>query len=199
MDRCGAIAVMPVCLSVCARLMQFVRIAGTRDYSAMLAVPAAVDFANQFGGVSAVMEANHAKVMAAAQRLALIWGTELATPPDLCGSMACVRLPVVRSPLALLSYAVLTLAHLQKLAHVTTPDAALALRSRLRAVHRVETVVFVWGARSPWHDWCPLTQHLSGQPPQPFIRLSAQLYNGNNDYERLAKAMMAEAEASAAI
>jgi isopenicillin-N epimerase len=49
-------------------------------------------------------------------------------------------------------------------------DAALALRDRLAAEHRIETVIGFWNGTA-------------------LLRLSAQLYNRAEDYERLAEAL----------
>lgn len=65
---------------------------GTRDFSAWLAVPDALDF---FLGMkpSRIRPYNHRLVTEAAKRIADAWGTPLDGPPQLHGSMMAIRLP----------------------------------------------------------------------------------------------------------
>lgn len=65
---------------------------GTRDLSAWLAVPAALDF---FQGLGAerVRDRNHALALAMAETLAAAWGTALGAPRDMYGAMATIRVP----------------------------------------------------------------------------------------------------------
>lgn len=65
---------------------------GTRDGSAQHALPAALDFIDGFG-IEAIRTHNHALAMAAGRRLAGAWGTEMAQPESMVGSMVMVRLP----------------------------------------------------------------------------------------------------------
>ncbi|MBI1778979.1 MAG: aminotransferase class V-fold PLP-dependent enzyme [Proteobacteria bacterium] len=65
---------------------------GTRDPSAYLAVPAALDFREALGD-ERVRRYNHELVLAAAEALARRWGTQTGAPCELTGSMAVVRLP----------------------------------------------------------------------------------------------------------
>ncbi len=65
---------------------------GTRDASAWLSVPAALEFHDALGG--AVMRQRcHAVAVAEGQALAARWGTETGAPGDLFGTMSTVRLP----------------------------------------------------------------------------------------------------------
>jgi isopenicillin-N epimerase len=66
---------------------------GTRDWSAALALPDAIDFHTRLGG-TALMSANAALARDAAQRLATRFGTRLAAPPELHGAMTLVELPL---------------------------------------------------------------------------------------------------------
>jgi isopenicillin-N epimerase len=65
---------------------------GTRDFTTVLAVPAAIEFHNSLGG-TALMARNQALVRAGATRMAQRWGTELAAPRAMFAAMATVRLP----------------------------------------------------------------------------------------------------------
>jgi isopenicillin-N epimerase len=65
---------------------------GTRDASGWLSVPAALGFHAERGG-PALRARNHAVAVAAAEALALRWGTETGAPGALFGSMATVRAP----------------------------------------------------------------------------------------------------------
>ena len=65
---------------------------GTRDASAWLSVPAAIAFQEKLGG-AALRQRNHEVAVTAAQTLAERWGTETGAPPEMCGTMAVVRLP----------------------------------------------------------------------------------------------------------
>ncbi|MGP0091651.1 MAG: aminotransferase class V-fold PLP-dependent enzyme [Xanthobacteraceae bacterium] len=66
---------------------------GTRDPSAWLAVPAAIDFHLRLGGPS-LRERNAVLAREAAGRLAERWKTARGTPDSLTGSMVAVRLPL---------------------------------------------------------------------------------------------------------
>jgi isopenicillin-N epimerase len=65
---------------------------GTRDPSAYLAVPAALDFLQALGD-KRVRRHNQELALAAAEMLVRRWGTEIGGPPELMVSMAAVRLP----------------------------------------------------------------------------------------------------------
>ena len=65
---------------------------GTRDWSAALVMPDAIELHNRLGGIS-LMAANRALARAAAERLAERFGTRTASPPDLEGAMSLVELP----------------------------------------------------------------------------------------------------------
>ena len=65
---------------------------GTRDPSPWLSVTAAIEYHASRGG-AALRRRNHALAIAGGARLATMFGTEMAAPPDLFGSMATVRLP----------------------------------------------------------------------------------------------------------
>ena len=67
---------------------------GTRDYSALVAVPEAIQFVKDIAGsLEQYSNANHCKVVAMAEMLASAWGTFLGTPPEMCAAMAMIALP----------------------------------------------------------------------------------------------------------
>lgn len=68
---------------------------GTRDFTPWLAVPDAIAFLDGLGR-QAVIAHNDALARAAAGRLAARWGTAIAGPATMAGSMATVRLPLDR-------------------------------------------------------------------------------------------------------
>jgi isopenicillin-N epimerase len=65
---------------------------GTRDPTAWLAAPMALDFYRSMGD-SALRVRNHDLAVAAAELLAERWKTEVGAPAGMVGSMAIVRLP----------------------------------------------------------------------------------------------------------
>ncbi len=65
---------------------------GTRDPTAWLAVPAALEFYRSMGG-GELRDRNHDLVVTAARLLAERWGTEAGAPAEMFGAMAVVRLP----------------------------------------------------------------------------------------------------------
>ncbi|KAM7479795.1 hypothetical protein LguiA_028008 [Lonicera macranthoides] len=67
---------------------------GTRDYSAQLVVPSALEFVNRFeGGMDGIRKRNHEKVVEMGEMLVKSWGTNFGAPPEMCTSMAMVGLP----------------------------------------------------------------------------------------------------------
>jgi len=69
---------------------------GTRDYTPMAAVAAALDFRESIGE-SAIIGYNHGMAVWAQRYLAELWGTECLLPDSSTCAMAHVRLPGVRS------------------------------------------------------------------------------------------------------
>jgi isopenicillin-N epimerase len=119
---------------------------GTRDPTAWLAVPAAIDFHLRLGG-PALRERNAALAREQAARLAHVWNTERGAPDPLTGSMAAVRLPL-RDP--------------------ATPERAQELRTKLFAGHRIEVpVIAVAGAL-----WARISAQAYNQPAD-YARLAA--------------------------
>jgi isopenicillin-N epimerase len=93
---------------------------GTRDPTAWLALPAAIDFYRAMGD-GALREHNHALAVAAARLLADRWRTEAGAPAAMLGAMATVRLPGNRP---------------------ATIEAARTLHDRLWRDSRIEVPVF---------------------------------------------------------
>ncbi|KAK3283748.1 hypothetical protein CYMTET_8571 [Cymbomonas tetramitiformis] len=133
---------------------------GTRDYSAMLAVPRSLAYHAEAGGGGAhghlhLMQFNHSQVLRFAYMLGEAWGTiekdgALPVPPSMCSSMAMVRLPEALK--------------------ADSPEAVAALRSRLREVFKVEAALICLNK-------------------QCYVRLSHQIYNCKADYVRLQEAV----------
>ena len=92
---------------------------GTRDPTAWLALPAALDFYRQMGD-GALRARNHALACEAGRRLAAAWKTTVGAPDAMVGSMAVVRLPGNRPG---------------------TLEAAAAVHDRLWRDHRIEVPV----------------------------------------------------------
>jgi isopenicillin-N epimerase len=104
---------------------------GTRDPSAWLSVPAAIDFHMRMGGAS-LRERNIRLACEAASRLAGLWKTELGSPDELTGSMATVRLP---------------------LAGPATIERANALRAWLFEAHRIDVAITAFAG----HLWARIS------------------------------------------
>jgi isopenicillin-N epimerase len=119
---------------------------GTRDPSAWLSVPAAIDFHERLGG-SKLRERNAALAREQATLLADAWQTERGAPDALTGSMAAVRLPL-REP--------------------ATTDRAQELRRSLFDDHRIEVPV------SPFAGalWARISAHAYNRP-EDYARLAA--------------------------
>jgi isopenicillin-N epimerase len=120
---------------------------GTRDPTAILAVPAALDFFDQAGWPD-VRQHNNDLARRGADLVASRIGTSYPHVEELAAAMRLVPLP---APL--------------------TEAGARALESRLLAEHRVVV---------------PVTSHGGWR----WLRLSAQLYNTLEDYERLGDALV---------
>jgi isopenicillin-N epimerase len=97
---------------------------GTRDPSAWLSVPAAIEFHRRLGGPS-LSERNIKLACEAATQLAFCWKTERGSSDALTGSMATVRLPLDGK---------------------ATMERALELRAWLFETHRIELPVIPFGA-----------------------------------------------------
>ena len=96
---------------------------GTRDPTAWLTVPAAIDFHHRSGG-HLLRERNRRLARQAANLLVSRWNSERGTTDALTGSMSTVRLP---------------------LAGEATDEQAFAIRRALRDEHRIDAAVIAFG------------------------------------------------------
>ena len=119
---------------------------GTRDPSAWLSVPAAIDFHERLGGAG-LRERNAALAREQATLLARTWRTERGAPDALTGSMAAVRLPS-REP--------------------ATPERALELRRKLFDDNRLEVPVTAFAGAL----WARISAHAYNRP-EDYGRLTA--------------------------
>ncbi|XP_071698385.1 probable L-cysteine desulfhydrase, chloroplastic [Rutidosis leptorrhynchoides] len=132
---------------------------GTRDYSAQLVVPEALEFVNKFeGGLDGIRKWNHEKVMEMAEMLVKAWGTHLGSPPEMCSSMAMVGLPACLG--------------------IMSDSDTLKLRSRLRDCFKVEVPIYY---RQPKDG--------EVNPVTGYARISHQIYNTVDDYYRFRDAI----------
>jgi isopenicillin-N epimerase len=119
---------------------------GTRDPSAWLSVPAAIDFHERLGGAN-LRERNAALAREQATLLAGAWQTERGAPDALTGSMAAVRLP---------------------LREAATTERALDLRRKLFDDHRIEVPVTAFAGAL----WARISAHAYNRPAD-YARLAA--------------------------
>jgi selenocysteine lyase/cysteine desulfurase len=149
---------------------------GTRDYSAFLAVPAAIKFVNDTAGdIKSYRDYNHRKVVEMAQMLASAWGTHLGAPPELFGSMAMVGLPASLN--------------------IHSPEDALRMRTRLRTEFQVEVPLYypAEGVDEIFSDHQNPTTKTSSVA---YARISHQIYNKLEEYYMLRDAVQAIAAES---
>jgi isopenicillin-N epimerase len=139
---------------------------GTADPTPFLSVPAALDFIGGLvpGGWPEVMRRNHELAMFGLGRLREGVGATSLGPEAMLGSMAAVELPPGIAP---------------EPAQATADDDGSTtrsldpLRNALYRDHAIEVPVFPW-------------PHTSAEgPARRLLRVSAQLYNSPEDYERL--------------
>ena len=119
---------------------------GTRDPSAWLSVPAAIDFHERLGGAR-LRERNAALAREQAMMLARTWATERGAPDALTASMAAVRLPP-HEP--------------------ATAERALELRRKLFDDHRIEVPVTAFAGAL----WARISVHAYNRPAD-YARLAA--------------------------
>jgi len=119
---------------------------GTRDPSAWLSVPAAIDFHERLGGAR-LRERNAELAREQATLLASAWNAERGAPDALTGSMAAVRLP---------------------LNGAATPERALELRRALFDAHRIEAPVTAFAGAL----WVRISAHAYNRP-EDYARLAA--------------------------
>jgi isopenicillin-N epimerase len=152
---------------------------GTTDPTAVLALPAAIDFMAglERGGWPAVMSANHALALQGRAIIeeALEHGPEARLAPDaMLGAMVTLALPADLPPAA------------RPPAPGADPDQTVPddpLHDDLLTRDRIQVPVFAWPARP------------SLGPAGRYLRISAQRYNEPDDYRRLADALRARRRA----
>lgn len=138
---------------------------GTRDYSAILAIPSAVEFVKELGGVDLVRTFNHNSVLTVGKMLAREWRTVVGAPPDMVSSMVMVGVPPALN--------------------IRSFEQGLELRTLLRQTFHVEV---------PLHYVPDEDQQLADQVSQcpgikAYVRVSHQLYNTMEDYYALRDAI----------
>ncbi|KAL0724542.1 hypothetical protein Bca4012_039141 [Brassica carinata] len=139
---------------------------GTRDYSSQLVVPSVMEFVNRFeGGIDGIMKRNHDEAVRMGLMLCNAWGTNLGSPPEMCVGMVMIGLP-------------------SKLC-VESDDDATKLRSYLRVHRSVEVPVYFLGLR----DGEEGVKDKDSGIITAYVRISHQIYNETEDYERLRDAI----------
>jgi len=128
---------------------------GTRDPSASLTAPAALDYLEEIGA-EAVREWNHRLAWEGAHRLAARWGVPFETPRAMLGPMATLVLPAALG---------------------STAEDAARLRDALLFEDAIEVQVHDRGGRL-------------------WVRVSAQIYNDLDDFDRLGEAVERRAAAA---
>lgn len=132
---------------------------GTRDYSAQLVVPSALQFVNRFeGGIGGIKKRNHDAVVEMGEMLAKAWGTNLGCPPPMCSSMIMVGLPSCLG--------------------ISSDLDTLKLRTHLRGSFGVEVPIYY---RPPKDGEIG---SITG-----YARISHQVYNRVDDYYRFRDAI----------
>ena len=98
---------------------------GTRDPTAFLTVPAAIDWHNRAGGAK-LRDRNASLIETAATALASAWNTEIGSRDGNCAAMKAIRLPLRGD---------------------ATEQLALDLRASLRMDHQIDVVVVAFADR----------------------------------------------------
>ncbi|MBA0741436.1 hypothetical protein Gogos_014589 [Gossypium gossypioides] len=138
---------------------------GTRDYSSQLVVPAVLEFVNRFeGGIEGIMKRNHDQVVKMGKMLVESWGTNIGSPPQMSAAMIMVGLP---SRLCL-----------------NSEKDALKLRSHLRDCYEVEVPIFHQVPKDGEEGVRDKDGFITG-----YVRISHQVYNTLEDYEKLRDAI----------
>mgnify|MGYP003702042257 CR=1 FL=1 len=98
--------------------------------------------------------------------LAEAWGTFLGTPPELCGSMVMVGLPGCLG--------------------VESDDDAMRMRTMLRKDFMVEVPIYYNSRRVEAQE---MAKDKNGDAVTGYVRISHQVYNVTEDYEKLRDAV----------
>lgn len=154
---------------------------GTNDPTAAICVGRAIEYLGSLlpGGWPALRAANHEKVVEARRRMLARWEraghpVEAPVPEAMLGSMAALTLrdggPGERDP------------RLQPMPDGGDPPGSALdldpLQERLWRDHQIEVPIIAWP-----------------NPPKRLVRISAQLYNRLEEYDRLADALVADGAA----
>ncbi|KAJ8771844.1 hypothetical protein K2173_027021 [Erythroxylum novogranatense] len=132
---------------------------GTRDYSAQLVVPCALEFINRFpGGIEGIKRTNREAVVQMGSMLMSAWGTHLGCPSHMCGSMIMVGLPACLG--------------------ISSDSDAFKLRTHLRQCFRVEVPIYF----NP-------RKHGDVDSITAYARISHQVYNKVEDYYKFRDAI----------
>ena len=152
---------------------------GTADPSAILSLPAAIEFMASLHpeGWRGVMAANHALALAGRSVVADALGARRPVPDDMLGSICALPVPVDLPPVPFTEAG-------------ADPDVQLPedpLHDELLERQRIQVPVYAW----------PPTPRFG--PARRLLRISAQLYNDLDDYRRLADVLRSiRADASTA-
>jgi isopenicillin-N epimerase len=144
---------------------------GTADPSAYLSVPTAIEVMGALmpGGWAALMAVNRDLALSGRRKLLAELGGQPAAPPEMLGSMATLILPDGLEPPA------------PEMPADAPPGSAYPpdpLHSRLLERHAIQVPVSVW------------PQTVQGYRPRlRLLRVSAQAYNSESDFTRLAAAL----------
>ncbi|PIA60686.1 hypothetical protein AQUCO_00300299v1 [Aquilegia coerulea] len=134
---------------------------GTRDYSSQLVVPSVLEFVNRFeGGIQGIKKRNHDAAIEMGKMLAKAWGTNLGSPPELCCSMVMVGLP---SSL-----------------EISSEADGMLFRTHLRESFGIEVPIY-------YKD--PKSGNIEDGVTTGYVRISHQIYNTIDDYNRLRDAI----------
>ncbi|KAH9733841.1 putative L-cysteine desulfhydrase [Citrus sinensis] len=132
---------------------------GTRDYSAQLVIPQALEFVNRFeGGIEGIKKRNHKAVVEMGKMLAKAWGTHLGSPPEMCSSMIMVGLPASLG--------------------ISSDSIALKLSTHLRNNFCVDVRIYY---REPGDGMV--------NPVTGYARISHHVYNKPDDYYKFRDAV----------
>ncbi|ESR41564.1 hypothetical protein CICLE_v10013630mg [Citrus x clementina] len=132
---------------------------GTRDYSAQLVIPQALEFVNRFeGGIEGIKKRNHKAVVEMGKMLAKAWGTHLGSPPEMCSSMIMVGLPASLG--------------------ISSDPIALKLSTHLRNNFSVDVRIYY---REPGDGMV--------NPITGYARISHHVYNKRDDYYKFRDAV----------
>ncbi|GAQ82804.1 cysteine desulfurase, partial [Klebsormidium nitens] len=151
---------------------------GTRDYSAQLCVPSAVEFIHTvLGGVDMMIDSNTKAALEMGRMLAGAWGTGLGAPPEMQCSMVMVGLPDAFG--------------------VNSFEDSLRLRTRLRDEWQVEVPLYYLPEekrKRAREVAAGLTESTEVWVGRSYARVSHHVYNDRQNYERLRDAVLALAK-----